>query len=72
MQNKVLRLLNGAKISDKINTKVLLGNLNMLSVNQMNAQIKITEGWKASQDTEYPLKIAKVKNADDCVTTRAI
>ena len=38
----------------------------------MNAQIKITEAWKASQDSDYPLKIAKVKNAEDCVATRAI
>ena len=44
----------------------------MLSVNQMNAQIKITEAWKASQDEEYPLKIVKVKNAENCAKTRAI
>ena len=39
----------------------LLSNLRMLSVNQMNAQIKTTEAWKASQDRAYPLKIGKVK-----------
>ena len=72
MQNKVLRLLNGTKISDKINTKVLLKNLNKLSVNQMNAQIKITEGWKASQDSDYPLKLTRVKNTEGAVTTRAV
>ena len=44
----------------------------MLSVNQMNAQIKITEAWKASQDRAYPLKIEKVKKAEDFSTTRAI
>ena len=61
MQNKMLRLLNGTKMADKISTKTLLSNLNMLSVNQMNAQIKITDAWKASQDQDYPLKIEKVK-----------
>ena len=29
----------------------------MLSVNQMNAQIKMTEIWKASNVDNYPLKI---------------
>ena len=38
----------------------------------MNAQIKIAEAWKSSTMPDYPLKITKVKNADDCVTTRAI
>ena len=40
-------------------------------MNQMIAQIKITEAWKASQDRAYPLKIEKVKKAEDCATTRA-
>ena len=44
----------------------------MLSVNQMNAQIKITGGWKASQDSEYPLKLTKVKKTVGGVTTRAV
>ena len=72
MQNKMLRLLNGTKMVDKISTKTLLSNLNMLSVNQMNAQIKITEAWKASHDQDYPLKIEKVKNAEECVKTRSV
>ena len=42
-QNKVLRLINGCKLVDKISTQKLLKNVNMLSVNQLNAQIKISE-----------------------------
>ena len=38
----------------------------------MNAQIKIAEAWKCSTIPDYPLKIIKAKNADECVTTRAI
>ena len=72
MQNKMLRLLNGTTIADKISTKSLLGNLNLLSLNQMNAQIKITEAWKTSTLPDYPLKITNVKNTDHCVTTRAV
>ena len=32
----------------------------------------INEAWKASSIEDYPLKFSKVKNADDCVTTRAV
>ena len=69
IQNKMIRLLNGAKLLDKINTKVLLNNEAMLSVNQLNAQIKILEAWKASKDENYPVKFKKVNN--DC-STRSI
>ena len=34
----------------------------MLSVNQLNAQIKITEAWKASKDDNHPIKFKKVSN----------
>ena len=44
----------------------------MLSVNQMNAQIKISEAWKVSQDEGHPLKLQKVVYAPNSVTTRAI
>ena len=56
-QNKLTRMLNCKKISDKISTKELLKNINSLSVNQLNAQIKITEIWKAKNLESYPLKI---------------
>ncbi len=46
-QNKMLRVLDGARIVDRKSTKSLLDEQNMLSVNQMAAQIKLTEMWKA-------------------------
>ena len=46
-QNKLLRFLNKSRIVDKVNSKVILDNLNMCSVNQLSAQIKLTETWKA-------------------------
>ena len=42
-QNKLLRALNGSRVSDQICTKSLLLKFNILSVNQMNAQIKLSE-----------------------------
>ena len=57
---------------DQICTKVLLKNLNMLSVNQINAQIKITEVWKAMQDNLHTLKIKKVSHGNNPCITRAV
>ena len=42
IQNKLARALNNMKLSDHCSTKSLLTNLDMQSVNQLNAQIKIT------------------------------
>ncbi len=55
-QNKMLRVLDGAQMVDQKSTKSLLEEQNMLSVNQMAAQIKLTEMWKASNDPQYPKK----------------
>ena len=48
----MLRILDGALVSDRKSTKTLLDNQNMLSVNQIAAQIKLTEMWKASNDPQ--------------------
>ena len=46
-QNKMLRFLNKTRVADKINTGSILNKFNMVSVNQLNAQIKLCETWKA-------------------------
>ena len=72
IQNKMIRWLNGVNLSDKINTKILLANCNMLSLNQMNAQVKLMEMWKAVHVEDYPLKI-KVKTSMEGVrSTRSV
>ena len=41
----------------------------MLSVNQINAQIKLTEIWKACNDVDHPFKIEKkTVNIEEQVT----
>ena len=62
VQNKMIRFLNSKRISDKIKTETLITNLNMLSVNRMNAQIKLTEVWKAINQHNSPLNICVPKN----------
>ena len=41
VQNKMARFLNSKSLKDRINSKGLLENINMLSVNQLNAKIKL-------------------------------
>ena len=44
----------------------------MLSVNQMNAQIKLTEAWKITNIPNYPMKWdLKPKNVDERLTRAA-
>ena len=44
----------------------------MLSVNQMNAQIKLTEVWKSPMVPKYPIKLDKIERPDESAITRAI
>ena len=71
-QNKMLRHLNGSKIADKISTKSILNKHNINSVNQMNAQIKLLDIWKAANIINHPTKLEKMTACENMVTTRAI
>ena len=44
-----------------ISTDSLHKKFGMLSVNQLNAQIKLLEVWKALNVVDYPLKVAQQK-----------
>ena len=44
-------------LSDRQPTKALLNKIEILSVNQLNASIKLTELWKAVNNADCPLKI---------------
>ena len=71
VQNKLFWLLNNTRIRDKIRTKSIASNLNMLSVNQINAQVKLTEMWKASNLENYPTKLFKKEINYDYRLTRS-
>ena len=50
--------MDGTRISDKRSIKKMLDKFNMLSVNQIAAQIKLTEMWKFNtNEEEYPIAI---------------
>ena len=55
-QNKYARFIHGSNLMDRINTKVIFKETNLLSVNQINAQIKLTEVWKSQNIPSYPIQ----------------
>ena len=71
VQNKMLRMVTGTKLLDKISTAKLLEETNMMSINQLNAQIKIMEIWKALNIDGYPLKLDKQTAISSKTSTRA-
>ena len=58
-QNKFARFVNGTSLIDRINTKTIFKDTKMLSVNQINAQIKLTEVWKSHNIKSYPIQWIK-------------
>ena len=58
-QNKLARFLNGNKLMDKIPTSQIFKDLNLQSVNQINAQIKLLDVWKSLQSEYHPMKWAR-------------
>ena len=68
----MLRLLNGTRISDKISTALLLAKFNMLSVNQINAQMKLSEMWKAVNDEDHPFNLIKKESGPNVRSMRSI
>ena len=71
-QNKMLRLLNNSRISDRISTASMLTKFNMMSVNQINAQIKLSEMWKAVKDEDHPFGLTKREPGPDVRSMRSI
>ena len=72
-QNRMLRAINGSKISDKISVQSMLSKFKLLSVNQLSAQIKLKEVWKSLNCPNYPTKLEPYNRAlvDGSHTLRA-
>ena len=66
-----MRSLQGKKLSDQTPIVDLLEASNMLSINQLNAKIKIMEIWKATNITDYPLSLNKKEIVAGNISTRA-
>ena len=50
----------------------MLERNNMLSINQMNAQVKLTEMWKAVNYNNYPLNIGQLQPAENGRSSRGV
>ena len=71
-QNKLARVLENVTMMDRTPTVTLLSNQKMLSVNQIAAQIKLTEIWKATNIPKFPIKICKQETPTNSRTTRGV
>ena len=60
-QNRMLRAINGSKVRDRVSVKSMLAKFDLLSVNQLAAQIKLTEVWKAKNVENYALSLDPYK-----------
>ena len=70
IQNRLLKVLENKRVTDKIPVKTMLENQKMMSVNQTAAQIKLLEMWKAKNTEDYPLKIEFQTTAREGTTTQ--
>ena len=71
-QNKMARFLNGTLLNDKISNKDIYSKNNILSVNQLNCQIKLNEVWKFMNDVSYPINwVVKTTPLEVSRTTRS-
>jgi hypothetical protein len=57
--NRMLRAINGMK--DRVSTKSMLNKFDLLSVNQLEAKIKLIEVWKSINETGFPLTLDSYK-----------
>ena len=71
IQNKLFRTLNNSTLKDKIRTKNIAQDLNMLSTNQINAQAKLTEIWKILNVENYPQMGIQKQNREGPMLSRA-
>ena len=56
IQNDMLRVLNGTRVSEKISISSMLKKFGALSVNQLDAQIKLLEIWKSQKCSRLSAK----------------
>ena len=71
-QNNLARLLGNVNRKENLPIKTLLSSQKMQSVNQISAQIKLTEIWKAVNQPKYPIKVTKQSTTPNARTTRGV
>ena len=69
-QNRLLRTLNRKKRIDHVSITDMLESTNLLSVNQLAAQIKLVEMWKSATQEKYPVKMERMRSGENERVTR--
>ena len=69
---KMARVLENVLRKDGTPIETLLTNQRLLSVNQISAQIKLTEIWKATNIPKFPIKVIKKVKAQGARITRGV
>ena len=69
-RNKLLRILDMKRMSNRMPVKTMLDNQKVMSVNQIAVQIKMLEVQKAKNTEEDPLKIKFKTTVGDGRSTR--
>ena len=67
-QNRLLRMLEGVRIKDRISISSMLEKHNFPSINQLSAEVKLTETWKAMNIEKYPTKMVPGKQIENNLT----
>ena len=67
-QNRLLRMLEGVTIKDRISISSMLEKHNFPSINQLSAEVKLTETWKAMNIEKYPTKMVPGKQIENNLT----
>ena len=70
-QNKLARFLNGNSLMDKIHTTQIYKELNLQSVNQINAQTKLLGVWKSLNSESHPTKWSRRNDSNKELRTRS-
>ena len=70
-QNKMLRMLDGVSLKERISSRSLLQKYNLPSVNQLVGEIKLLEAWKATHITSYPFQLEE-NNPNRQVSDRSV
>ena len=56
-QNKMIRMVENVSLKEHIPSRNMLEKNGLLSVNQLAAQIKLTEVWKSINTNDYPIEL---------------
>ena len=61
-QNRMLRAINNSKIKDRVSVSSMPNKFNLLLVNQLAAQIKLTKVWKSVNIKDYAIVLDPYKS----------